>query len=104
MRHLIESLSWASGFFVVAAMSAVLALFTGRLQSAALRWVSCAFAPIAIAYCLYWSPVWLGADSSEYSSWAGAFIVSWSVVGILASAAIMIGVRQDQQVKHAKDA
>ena len=103
MRQLIESLSWTSGFFVVAALSSVLALFTGRLQSTALRWASCAFAPIAISYCLYWSPVWLGAEPSEYSSWSGAFVMPWSLVGIMASAAVMIGVRQHLRATHVKD-
>ena len=104
MRQLIESLSWTSGFFVVAALSGVFALFTGRLQPTALRWASCAFAPIAISYCLYWSPVWLGAESSEYSSWSGVFVMPWSLVGIMASAAVMIGVRQHLRAKHVKDA
>ena len=104
MRQMIESLSWNSGFFVVAAASALLALFTGRLQPAALRWASCVFAPIAISYCLYWSPVWLGAESSEYSSWSGAFVIPWSLLGIVVSAVVIIGVRQHLKAKHVQDA
>ena len=104
MRQLIESLSWTSGFFVVAVLSAVFALFTGRLQFAALRWVAGALGPIVISYCLYWSPVWLGADSSEYWSWSGVFVIPWSLVGILASVAVMIGVRQHLKGKHVQDA
>ena len=64
MRQLIELLSWTSGFVVVVAVSAVLALITGRLQPAALRWAACTLVPVAVSYCLYWSPVWLGADCS----------------------------------------
>lgn len=45
MRQLIELLSWTSGFVVVAAVSAVLALITGRLQPAALRWAACTLSP-----------------------------------------------------------
>ena len=104
MRQMIESLTWTSGFFVVAAASAFLALFTGRLPSAALRWASCVLAPIAISYCLYWSPVWLGAESSEYSSWSGVFVIPWSLVGILASTAVILAVRQHLKAKHVQDA
>jgi uncharacterized membrane protein len=104
MRQLIDSLSWTSGFFVVALLSAVVALFTGRLQPTALRWVAGALAPIAISYSLYWSPVWLGADSSEYSSWSGVFVIPWSLVGILVSVAVMIGVRQHLKGKHVQHA
>jgi hypothetical protein len=106
MLQLIESLTWTSGFFVVAAMSAILALFTGRLQAVALRWLACVFLPVAISYCLYWSPVWLGADysSGEHSTWSGVFVVPWSLVGILASAVVMLGVRQHLRAKHVQDA
>lgn len=104
MRALIESISWASGFFVVAVLSAVFALFTGRLKRAAVRWVAVVLVPITISYCLYWSPVWLGAGSSEYSSWSGAFVIPWSLIGILATVAAMIGVRQYLKTKHVHDA
>lgn len=50
MRQLIELLSWTSGFVVVAAVSAVLALITGRLQLAALRWAACTLVPVAVSY------------------------------------------------------
>jgi len=106
MRQLIESLSWSSGFFMVAAVSAVLALFTGRLQPAALRWSACALVPAAVSYCLYWSPVWLGAEYSisEHSSWSGVFLFPWSLVGALASVAVTAGVRQHLKAKHVQDA
>lgn len=104
MRQIIESLSWTSGFFVVAVLSAVFALFTGRLHPTALRWGAGALAPISISYCLYWLPVWLGADASEYSSWSGVFVIPWSLVGILASVAVTIGVRQHLKAKHVQDA
>ncbi|MDR2239836.1 MAG: hypothetical protein LBE33_05280 [Zoogloeaceae bacterium] len=104
MRPLVESLTWTSGFFVVAVMSSVLALFTGRLQPTALRWIACILVPAAISYCLYWSPVWLGANSSEYWSWSVVFVIPWSLAGILASTAVMIGVRQYLRAKHARNA
>jgi len=91
---------------MVAAVSAVLALFTGRLQPAALRWSACALVPAAVSYCLYWSPVWLGAEYSisEHSSWSGVFLFPWSLVGALASVAVTAGVRQHLKAKHVQDA
>lgn len=105
MRQLIEALSWSSGFFVVAAVSAVFALFTGRLQPAALRWSSCIIVPASVSYCLYWSPAWLGAEYSvsEHSSWSGAFLFPWSLVGAFASIAVTICVNQHLKARHAQD-
>ena len=93
MLEILHSLSWASGFFVVMATAALLALFIARLRPAAWRWIVCAAAPVIISYCLYWYPVWLGADSSEYSSWELICVIPWSVAGILASTIVMVGVR-----------
>jgi len=90
MLKFIDYLSWQSGFPVVMAMSAVLALFSRRLQPAPLRWFVGVIAPIVISYCLYWSPVWLkGHSSSEYSSWEGLFVVPWSLAGFVVFVVIM---------------
>jgi hypothetical protein len=102
MRELIESLSWTSGFLLVAVISAVIALFTGRLQATALRWGAIVVTPSTVSYCLYWSPVWFGADSSEYSAWSGVFVIPWSAMGILASVAVVIAVRQQRKAKNVR--
>lgn len=35
------------------------------------RWLLVVAIPFVLAYCLYWSPVWLGSDDvSQYSAWA----------------------------------
>ena len=103
MRQFIESLSWTSGFFVVALLSAVAALLTGRVSGGALRWSATALVPIAISYCLYWLPDWLGVGSPEYSSWVSAIVIPWSFVGVLVSTVVTIAVRQHLRAKHATD-
>ena len=42
--------------------------------------------PIFSAYIIYWAAVFAvgGDQSGEYGSWAGLFIISWSIPGYLA--------------------
>jgi hypothetical protein len=37
--------------------------------------------PFSLAYCLYWLPVWLGAEPSEFSAWAILFVGAWFLAG-----------------------
>jgi len=104
MLEAIESLSWISGTFLVSAISVVIALFTGRLRFTGLRWAAVVGAPVIVSYSLYWSPVWLGANPSEYSAWSLAFILPWSLVGVLVSVAVLIAVRQYIKEKHGRNA
>jgi len=55
---------------LVAVVSVIAAFLTGRIGSAVARWLTAALVPLALSYCVYWIPVWLGADGSEYSAWA----------------------------------
>lgn len=53
--------------------------------------------PFAAAYCLYWLPVWLGADPSEYDVWK--FMIGiWFIAGFLPSAVLVLILRKG----HAK--
>ena len=88
---------------MVALLSAVAALLTGRVSGGALRWSATALVPIAISYCLYWLPDWLGVGSPEYSSWVSAIVIPWSFVGVLVSTVVTIAVRQHLRAKHATD-
>jgi len=55
---------------LVAVVSAIAAMLIGRIGSALARWFAAVLFPLALSYCLYWMPVWLGADASEYPAWA----------------------------------
>jgi hypothetical protein len=37
-----------------------------------------------------WMPVWMGADSSEYSAWALLFIIIWGGAGAIAAALLLL--------------
>jgi len=85
MRAFIESLSIGSGAAVIAALSAVAGCLLGRIRSVGIRWSAAVVLPLVFSYCLYWLPVWLGADRSEYSSWEVLFVGIWFLAGVVAS-------------------
>ena len=103
MRDLLQSLSLWSGALVVGLCSAVFAFFLARVHSVALRWLLLVTTPFAFSYSLYWSPVWLGANASEYSAWALVAIVPWYLAGLLLSVfvgLIVIKSRQKRTPQH----
>lgn len=89
MKDLIESLSIWSGAILVAGLSAGMVWLLCLLTPQSLHKAWAVIVPLVVAYCLYWSPVWLGADPSEYHAWALLFIVPWFLAGAIPSAAII---------------
>jgi hypothetical protein len=88
MKELVDSLSIWSGALVVAVVSgAVVWLLASMFPALRKLWV--VIVPFTVAFCLYWSPVWLGADPSEYHAWALVFIVPWFLAGAIPAAAIV---------------
>src|SRR4051794_23600479 len=82
------SLTFRSGAVVIAVASALLALLTGRLPAFA-RWSAAVVLPFALAYGLYWVPIWSsGSHSDQAGSWAPICIVPWGLSGLLAAAAV----------------
>jgi hypothetical protein len=65
-----QSLSLTSASVLVAVISGVAALLIGRIGSAVARWFAAVSFPFVLSYSVYWMPVWLGADGSEYPAWA----------------------------------
>jgi hypothetical protein len=94
MLELLRSLTFGSGALLVAVASAVLALVLARVLNLTLSWIFSVAVPFVLAYSLYWSPVWFGANSSEYSSWAPIFIGPWFLAGVGASAMTFSFVRK----------
>ena len=97
MRAFFQSLSLASASLLVGTASAVAALLIGRIRSAAVRWLAALLFPLALSYCVYWLPVWLGADGSEYSAWALFGVGVPFLAGLVPSAVFAFIVR-----RHAK--
>jgi hypothetical protein len=88
LKELVDSLSIWSGALVVALVSG---MAVGLLAWMFPRWrkLWVVIVPFTVAVCLYWSPVWLGADPSEYHAWALVFILPWFLTGAIPSAAIV---------------
>lgn len=85
MLKFLMSISIGSGAFFVALASAIFAAAWGHIRSELIRTILALMLPVLISYSLYWAPVWLGRDSSEYSAWALVCIIPWSVAGVIAS-------------------
>lgn len=77
------------GGAVVALLSVFLAAGCTRLRSRMRAWALSLGGPLLIAYCVYWTPVWMGEDSSEYSAWWPIFIGPWYLLGATVSALVM---------------
>lgn len=102
-------MSFHVGAFFVAGISALIALLSGKIENMFFRWAAVLLFPLTVAYLLYWVPVWLaGSDPnfsrSEFSNWAFVFIAPWFLFGALASAAVVIGVRQHLKAKDSRNA
>ena len=88
MRDLIESLSLFSGAVVVALASTAVVWLLCSLVSGASRSLFIYLAPLVLAYCIYWLPVWLGSDGSEYAPWQALCVGTWFVAGAIPSALV----------------
>ncbi|HEY4414923.1 MAG TPA: hypothetical protein VGO57_04445 [Verrucomicrobiae bacterium] len=89
MKTFIDSLSLGSGAALIAVVSGLLAWPLGYVRKSGVRWGSALILPGILSYCLYWSPVWLGANSSGYFSWAPLFVGAWSLAGVVSSGTVI---------------
>jgi hypothetical protein len=91
MKAFIESLSLTSGAVVIAVLSVMVVwvLCSVVPVTPRWRWIWAVAVPFGLAYCLYWSPVWLGADVTEYSAWAFVTIAPWFLAGLVSAAAVV---------------
>jgi len=94
MKAFVDSLSIGSGAILVALLSAgVVWLLCSAVPSASRSlWVYTV--PLVIAYSLYWLPVWLGNDPSEYGAWALVVVTPWFIAGAMSSAATILVFRK----------
>jgi uncharacterized membrane protein len=91
MRELLNSLSLGSGAAVVAVCSAALAGLLCYVRPVILRWFGAVAVPFALAYILYWWPVWLGSkDVAQYSAWQFFVVGVWFLAGVASSAVVIV--------------
>jgi len=55
------------------------------MRATGLRWAAAVLVPFLLSYCAYWMPAWLGANSSEYSSWEFLGVGAPFLAGLVAS-------------------
>ena len=91
MKAFIESLSLTSGAIVIAVPSVIVVWILCSMVPVAprWRWIWALIVPFGLAYCLYWSPVWLGADASGYDVWKFLGIGGWFFAGFFPSAVVV---------------
>jgi hypothetical protein len=89
MKTLVESLSLGSGAALIAVLSLGAVWFLCSILPLALRWLWVVIVPFIFAYSLYWLPVWLGSDPSEYSAWATLGVGTWFLSGAIPSAVLV---------------
>src|SRR6266851_1078930 len=103
MKPFLVSLSLGSGAILVAVVSmGFVWLLRSRLPKN-LHSLSAAVVPFVLAYCLYWSPVWLGSDDvSQYGAWAGLGIGAWFLAGFFPSA-VMVLIIQKRRARMSRE-
>ena len=94
MKALIDSLSFTSCAILIAFLSVGLVWPLCYLRSAVFRRLGVVILPFVFAYSLYWLPVWLGVNPSEYSAWAGLVVGTWFLSGSIPSAALVLILRK----------
>jgi hypothetical protein len=89
MRSFLESLSLLSGAALLAIISVGVVSLLCLVSPPAFRKPAAVIVPLLLAYCLYWAPVWLGADRVEYHTWMFLFVFVWGLAGVIPSMAIV---------------
>jgi hypothetical protein len=90
MITFLKSLSLGSGALLIAVLSLGIVWLLCSVLPVALRPLWVVLVPFIFAYSLYWLPVWLGADPSEYSAWAVLCVGAWFLSGFFPSAAVVL--------------
>jgi hypothetical protein len=100
MLNFIQSLPFSVLATIVAVISAAVAALFARIQSRALAWFAALAAPFVLSCALYWSPVWFGANPSEFVAWAPLFVVPWCLCGCIASCVVLLIARRHIARSH----
>jgi hypothetical protein len=94
VKALLQSMSLGSGAVIIAVCSALVSGLWCWVRPGMSAWLVAFLVPFIVSVCLYWAPVWLGANPSEYSSWALLFIAPWFLAGAIPSAVVVFILRR----------
>lgn len=93
MLEYMKSLSLVSTALMVAILVPVVSLLWSYMRKSSFSLVAATAISVVLSCLLYWFPVILGADSSEYWSWAPLVIGVCSAAGIISSLMIVFILR-----------
>jgi hypothetical protein len=95
MKDFLDSFSLSSGALLIAFLSVGIVWLLSTLLPKALSWLWVIVVPFVLAYCIYWSPVWLGSDDvAQYHAWAVLFIGPWFLAGAVPSTLAVLILRK----------
>lgn len=78
----VESSPLGAGMGLVMVICGVLGLFWAFIPFRNVRRAVAVLMSFGVAYLIYWTPVWVGADSNEFGAWALLALVMWGVPGV----------------------
>jgi len=82
----IQPISLPVGLIAVGVLSAAVTLATSWVKTARIQVDILYVAPFALSCFIYWAPVWFfGYSSPGYSAWGLAFVIPWTIAGVVAS-------------------
>jgi len=90
-------MSMLTAALIVAIASGLFAWAWARIRRTGVAWLLVLGTPFVLAYSLYWSPVWFGADPLEFRAWAGVFIAPWYLAGAISSVAAYLVARRQHR-------
>ena len=93
-EDLVESLSLSSSAVLIAVLSVSVVWLLCFILPAAFGSLWVVIVPLILAYFLYWLPVWLGADSSEYRAWAVLGVGAWFLSEAIPPAVLVLILEQ----------
>lgn len=86
---ILETLPFWTVTAIVAVFSALITFSITRGPLLKFKWIVILTLPFPIAYSVYWAPVRLGANVSEYAVWAPLFIIPWYLAGVALSVLLL---------------
>lgn len=87
MMDFFESLPFPVTTLIVAGISVLTVWLLARNTPGWGPWVEALLAPFAIAYAIYWAPVWINhrTNIAEYSAWEPIAVGVWGLFGVAGS-------------------
>jgi hypothetical protein len=95
VQEFFESLSLGSASLLVAVVCGLAAAVFTRITPVAIAWTGAVVLSFVVAYCVYWTPVWLGSsDRAQYFAWEFLGVGAPFLTGLVVSLVITFAFRR----------